>query len=1583
MANEKKDNNLSVDNPDTRKLIYREQEDIITKREVKNIGVTFTESYNKYYIKARSIKGEKSKPTLSYDRDAIGGDKSKASSDSSTTKDNKHHVAVCQVGEFVATYETIVQFKIDTSNFTVSQERQHTIIIDVDVDIDGNDEGKETTSTKDENFGWSIDISNVYTKDIKDAEDMKGTKNSDRWSMTFDRHLKSKCKYFIYVAVSRIVDKGLKSTPEKIKKRNGTTMIYRIELENENGNYKDTKNTIIYRISEISGICRFIHESKSEKIPSSESNKEYYILRRFIILNFGGIYSFDCQDNFKLYEKFDHPQCIKHELNALDSPTISDCINLLLSHIYDKYFLVENYKDNVQLLEVYNLEKMKLETITIRIKNSQDKLIRKYNRNNFSISKNKQLLCFTRGFQYVKLYFMENGLEAISKKFKNIEKIYLSEFIEDKKLLVIGSSDPEEKNLKLIIWDMYNFKESETPIELNSFLKIDNITTRLARIPGNILQIDDSGKVSSVLKEIEKEMAKKEKLDIVTISPANELYKKYGKSPNGKPDKSHIVNYKKNINFEPIVTEKEPWVLGDYERNSYCLYQNKNGSEIETTQLIVGRSTVQIWHQITSDDKNKSKDELPNKGEPFLEYILTNGIPVDQERENTRLRIEKFEYGSNVDKLDDFKLNDFCLKIYWYERVSKDVEKDDTGIDRMEKEKDREPRTEVEKDREPIIEMEKDRVKKKNQAESQVENKLERKVKVIQRQDIVDKVNAVRHACKALEFINKRKDFLENYKKQLCEEIVAYINRIIWRFIKYKPDDFRLLDVQRNVMKNLILGGCDHLIKLLLFGNVDDVNKANKLHIPRKTFWKKKKTINDDTEEHATDYVGWMSTVSKALPLLFKYNYDDCVTKLLRKNCFANQNYLTALKFNIISEKYPKRSKVNLHSNKISKWYSMIWKIFEYFGNEMYNKFEDSKDIENQKLALRVVPFPEFTITYVSHLKRNPFLNIILFLLIPRLHRISWKERNKLAIYLFITEVIQLTYQWRRYISDICNFFDILSIIFPVIVMSIMLKDFRFSDGFGSVETSDSGLIVLISFSAFFLWIDMIVYLRLIPNIAYYIYYVMIIIKPVLPFILFYVIVMIAVANIMYILFKEPRNIKIKSSTFSGTATNPANGQELNVEMKANFDPTDRNDNPFSYFPTAILAIYYRLNGDFVQRDTFDFWAIEVFSLITSIFLTNILRNTGVYEEAATKGRHALLRFMANQIANYEALSQVHFPVPKYIFYVYRSENFERWYEKRKNDGPIFSDFGKKSTFAKFDFEEKDYDKFSIWKYEVDIESEIEKFKIIKKTLNDNIEILFCYQKNDKKIDADINITFEKLNTMKNNLNNNIDNLITYFENKKNEDVEIGKFKTMKNRIIDDIDNLINQKDKNDDTDIKNEIEEFKTMNNTLNDNIEKLIKYFEDQKYKKNGDIDINIEIEEFKTMKNSLNNGFKKSVKNFEDQKNKKNGVDIKKEIENFKTMNNSLNDNVKNLVKYYENQKDYKKNSDIDIKNEIEEFKTMNNSLNDDIEKSIKYFEGQKNEKNENEIEARKKNLNYNIENLIKKLDQIINKNILNDK
>src|SRR5436190_21856730 len=88
--------------------------------------------------------------------------------------------------------------------------------------------------------------------------------------------------------------------------------------------------------------------------------------------------------------------------------------------------------------------------------------------------------------------------------------------------------------------------------------------------------------------------------------------------------------------------------------------------------------------------------------------------------------------------------------------------------------------------------------------------------------------------------------------------MVAYISHIVWRFIRYKPDEYRLLDVRHNVMKNLILGDCDHLIKFILFGNENDNNRKNCKrnqkskftikHIPRSELWKKGRAFvkNDD-----------------------------------------------------------------------------------------------------------------------------------------------------------------------------------------------------------------------------------------------------------------------------------------------------------------------------------------------------------------------------------------------------------------------------------------------------------------------------------------------------------------------------------------------------------------------------------------------------------------------------------------------------------------------------------------------------------------------------------------------------------------
>ncbi|CAB5370422.1 unnamed protein product [Rhizophagus irregularis] len=377
--------------------------------------------------------------------------------------------------------------------------------------------------------------------------------------------------------------------------------IYRFDLKkNQIGKESYVFNTVTCHYSnQISGICRFIDDSSKDDSKSLNDSR----IKRFIILNFRGIYNFEFDDHFdsfNLNEKFEYPTNIRRELDIWYT---DNCMKRLLSCIYDKYFFVPQYKNDVLLLKVYDLAKMELET-TIKKSKNKNYYTLKSNENAFSFSRLQ--LCFTRG---------NNSIRERS----------------------------EKEGLIFAIWDLYNTGKVEL-IEIDDFptIIIENFGTHLARASGNILHIGNNGKVSSVLKKIEKELKQKkenekkvdkEKMDKV----ANSIIKLLGKKPDGKPDESHSIHYdEKYMNFKPIVNEKEPWMLGDYDRHSYCLYcHNRKGAEVETLQLIVGRTTVQIWHQI--QDSSKNKDELPNNGEPFLEYIWTNRIPINQEREETKI----------------------------------------------------------------------------------------------------------------------------------------------------------------------------------------------------------------------------------------------------------------------------------------------------------------------------------------------------------------------------------------------------------------------------------------------------------------------------------------------------------------------------------------------------------------------------------------------------------------------------------------------------------------------------------------------------------------------------------------------------------------------------------------------------------------------------------------------------------------------------------------------------------------------------------------------------------------------------------
>ncbi|CAJ0759548.1 15328_t:CDS:2, partial [Entrophospora sp. SA101] len=130
-------------------------------------------------------------------------------------------------------------------------------------------------------------------------------------------------------------------------------------------------------------------------------------------------------------------------------------------------------------------------------------------------------------------------------------------------------------------------------------------------------------------------------------------------------------------------------------------------------------------------------------------------------------------------------------------------------------------------------------------------------------------VTPIRHACKALEYLNFKKDLLVSYKKQRgFEEMYEYIVKIILKFIRDKPEIWRLMDTRYEVMSNLINGGVNSLIKYILFGKdqIGDNNKelaSNSIGINSK--------LKEDTESNLLQ-----SSVEK-IPCF-------------KKNAFGNQN---------------------------------------------------------------------------------------------------------------------------------------------------------------------------------------------------------------------------------------------------------------------------------------------------------------------------------------------------------------------------------------------------------------------------------------------------------------------------------------------------------------------------------------------------------------------------------------------------------------------------------------------------------------------------------------------------------------------
>jgi hypothetical protein len=247
--------------------------------------------------------------------------------------------------------KTIAYFKISESLDIIKfydQYPRHTF----------RETGIDLEDDTDNRYRWGLDISNVqnYQEDkyfifiavsrIDVNEDMKGKVNADTKSDYKKNTIK---KRYERINENLNSDVRLEFPGFKPNETKRGTAVYRLKLiKDDNKEFALKICPVTYYYSDsVSGICKFIQNL-------DDINNNNYTLKRFIVLNFNGIYNFEYDFDYRsldLNTRFDYPKSIENELEHWHKENLEDCMDKILTCLYNQYFLVEQYKNNVQTLE--------------------------------------------------------------------------------------------------------------------------------------------------------------------------------------------------------------------------------------------------------------------------------------------------------------------------------------------------------------------------------------------------------------------------------------------------------------------------------------------------------------------------------------------------------------------------------------------------------------------------------------------------------------------------------------------------------------------------------------------------------------------------------------------------------------------------------------------------------------------------------------------------------------------------------------------------------------------------------------------------------------------------------------------------------------------------------------------------------------------------------------------------------------------------------------------------------------------------------------------------------------------------------
>ncbi|CAG8544091.1 966_t:CDS:2 [Funneliformis mosseae] len=1194
------------------------------------------------------------------------------------------------------------------------------------------------------------------------------------------------CKFddnnFIFVAISYVIEMDLhvkkdesvididdQITIDNNKRKqplNGKTIIYKVILDSSK-----QEKIKPYKKEEIGGIVSFVYE------------KNNFSKADCFIFNAKGIYRLSF--SLKNFDYFKYPKILMDELDTLFK---NKSILRIKNCIFDHYFYIEQYREGIQVMQLYDLRTMQIQQIfnIYEEKNYSNK----NSKSILAISENEQMIAFSSGYGKLALYLIENGLEIIHKDFGRDTKIIASDFKDDNKLMIIIKK-AKHQGVNILLWNLYT-NEYQYNIPLN---KVDISSFNSAKIPGKYVSVNKNGSILSIYDSLH---------SLVSMKDANNPTPKFIIYRDGKvPTEMNVLKFDNNIVYHQDLSKKEahilkdniePWTTDNYEK--IWVYLDSK----ESMQLYIGKYTIQIWCKI------EQKENF------VLKYFWAT--------EDYKLRI--FE-------LDIYE-NGFSLKLENNIQIKWFYNDDDINLIKH--------------------------------ACDSLEYLIYQRYKLIgfENQHVFEEIK-YNISLIVWKFIRNYPNIwkvLDIHYNLIAKIIIGGTNTLI-KFILFGDEKVKLKylhipRISRWISSEKITKINDNLKKptkeKINLSKFSDLQLAIKMcesgDIERNRRILIVTYLLEYYTKNAIENHGWLITISKALPDLYTFKLEYFVSELFYKTCMEGIEISNIIEymdfmpknFHIISKKF-----IAFKPNSNFKSTSVPGLNFTALRN--YVKIF-SNDHENYFPVVKIVPLHNFTVNRISQktydYEGSFIIKILKLLFIPRGYFINNSDiaENFSQLSPFV-QIVRLesndifnnpvmeaviNYKWRparnyflrlffmyilfaacfaticgNYVahSEITGSHYLASTILAIFVMSYcVIPSFNTKNAFANAKTSQENTIA-ISFSILLLWFEFILYLRLLSEPAKYIYIMLNIIKETWIFLSFMILVMAGLAHSFLLLLQYPDFTNLTENSSSSTLFT---GDSTELKIQNDFDRTE--DNPAKNFITSFLSTYNWLNGNFLQQDTWNLWAVKVITFIGSILLVTILQNMyiafmgGVYSKAYEKGRVALLRFRAESISDYEALDEIYFyppsPEPKYIYYIGKSKSYNEWvanvkkYKKRN----LYEDYEKKMFERKLTYEDEEDDCSG----DVDSsESEIKNEKTSIKELNSKLvkkgkenEISITELDNKVAKEEDINIIndlYKKINdfnTKINDLNTKM-NDFNIINNSRNDELN-SKIDKLLNAII-------------------------------------------------------------------------------------------------------------------------------------------------------------------------------------------------------